>query len=366
MVSLSSIIFDNLGYVAVILMFINMLTLTILINDRTQTIVILTTFLLMIGLLPFLPPNNNQLPSIFVIPKSPIETFLFVGFSVVVIYLVAIIGQAKKSIALGCLLILAYPDLPIFPLIADIMGIISFVAIVKLCRQTKNTDFIAGIIVAYCLLLPIIPFMLNTISWKGILCDFRKQNITELISYTNRGIDSSELIFYSTNNIEDTPKRLSNILDILDTKQNGTYKFLEDSIAAFTLYRSSLQETALFDNTTFFENEVHPDVGVLTINKQSGHYIDVVQYTHYIKSSFWEQQTAANLDFSLIESSDTAMIFSASFDEINFKILCGFQNFLKSLCNQHISKSIYLQNKNNLPKVRLYYFDDDLYDLDIL
>jgi hypothetical protein len=341
--------FLDLGYVCVVLLAVNVLILTALKHTKIETTVVVCGFLVTLFLLPFLPTHGQALSTLLGASKSVHEKFLLLSFTLLIVYLLQSLGEKLKSIIIICLLIpYLLIDLQLFSILMDGIGILSFSVIVKETKRRKGQDFFAASVTLYCFLFFCVPFLMNLISWKGILPDLRQQCIGTLIEYSDRGLNNSRLCFYAFNNIEDSQERLMMVIDSVKKQNDGTFIFLEDSVAAFTFCRTSLIEPALFDNTTFSYDEWK--IGALKINRINGHFLTSIEYSSSKKNNF-----------QLVNESDTALVFKTDFDRLNFNLLCSFQDFLKTFSENYVSKSIILNDK-----IKLFYYDKDVYDIELL
>ncbi len=340
----------DLGYVSAVLASVNLVILTALKKDRKFSFIIFGLYVALICMLPLLPASENYLTSIICSPKSPSEKFLTLGIWALTAVTLFTMQKKIKSIVVIILTVLwAFADFLLFELLIDVVGIIVFIDIIKTAKNKFSTEIAAIIVVMYLFILITIPLIMSSVSWKGIFADYREQNITQIYHYSNRGIDSTELAFYVMNNIVDTEERLCSVVDIVVNNDNGTFEFLEDSVAAFTFYRSSLQEPALFDNTTFSYNT---DVGSIIINRKDNHFYMPIEY-----------KTTKQFDFQLYSQSDTTLTFYGGFSEPNFAVLCCFQKYLESCGYNYIGKTIFLLDSSHNTALNMLYHDKDMYDI---
>lgn len=235
--------------------------------------------------------------------------------------------------------------LPIFyPLFFDAALLISFfIMMAKI--NTKKIRFV----LSYLGSLIIVNTLIFNLSWAAIGFDFRPDKLTFVKE--NKGFDDCKTQNYMFGCINDTENRLKMVIDEINRTDKDCieFVFLEDTIPAFSFLRSTLIVSP-FGVDPLDYGKANP----LTILKKDCHFYKPVGY-----------KTSKTFDYNLILQSDTSIVVSGGFDELNFAVLCSFQRYLESSSHDYISKSIVLENNLHKQVLKMHYYDKDMYDIEL-
>lgn len=238
--------------------------------------------------------------------------------------------------------------LPLF----DVIGVLSFVIVFIGIRKSKSAEFQTVFVFTYPVFAVALFFTMGKISWKGMIEDNRNIGIFYLASNCDSGFDGHEEIIYQFSNIEDTRQRLTDVFKtIFEIKDNCTITFLEDSLAAYTFVRSNVT-AHLHGNDNLEIAHDNTSIGVIRFNREDNHFYKPIEY-----------KISKRFDFQLISESDTTILFSGSFNELNFAVLCGFQKYIESGGNNYIGKNIFLEDNSHNKVMNIFYHNKDMYDI---
>lgn len=229
----------------------------------------------------------------------------------------------------------------IYPLMFDVAEIVFFVLMIK--KSSSKIKFAA----IFMFMTVLCWYFVRNFSWSFIHYDIRPDKLTFVKE--DRGFDDYKTHNYVFGCVNDSGHRLKMVFNEIDSiNEYIEFVFLEDTIPAFSFLRSTIRVSPLGGDPLGYS------AAALTIYRKNGHFFKPIEY-----------KTPQNIDFKIVSQTDTTIIFSADFCEMNFKILCGFQNFLTNCNIEYFNKNLIIRNKKSMSKAKLFYYDKDFYDVEI-